>query len=166
MGAIPPALVEGLREGLAGALGEGVAVGQTIPMPSLAFNRRRQQYAASEILYALRDVTESGETSLGMADVDLYVPGEEFVFGQAAPGIGTAVISLHRLHPEPPDDGLLLSRAVKAAAHEVGHLRGLPNCRRRSCVMAAASTVEDIDRKGTAPCNRCRNRLGRRVAVR
>ncbi|MEK7847922.1 MAG: hypothetical protein AAB270_03250, partial [Chloroflexota bacterium] len=131
----------------------------------LSLNRRRKQYAAAELLYALRDVRQTGETALGVTDVDLYVPGEEFVFGQAAPGIGIAVISLHRLRAGAADDGQVLSRAVKEAAHEMGHLRGLGNCRRRSCVMAAATTVEDIDRKGTAPCTGCRNRL-RRCPVR
>lgn len=163
MGDLPSPLVDRLAKGLSQALGEPVAVEEGLPLPPLSFNPQRNQHSAAELLYALREVRGAGEVALGVTGADLYIPGEDFVFGQAAPGIGAAVVSLHRLRPEPPDDGLLLSRAVKEAAHEMGHFRGLGHCRHPSCIMSLSDTIEATDRKGTGLCATCRRKRLRRA---
>ncbi len=160
-----PDLLERLARGLTQTLSVTAVIGEGLPLPPTAHNPRRDQHSAAELLYALRDTAAPGETALGVTGADLYVPGEDFIFGQAAPGIGAAVISTHRLHPEPPDEGLLRSRLVKEAAHEIGHLWLLRHCRRRSCIMAPVINVESVDRKGLEMCTTCRERLRRKVPV-
>jgi len=129
-----------------------------MPLPEAAHNHQRGQHQASEIIYTLARLPRQGERLLGVVDADIYSPGLNFVFGLAAPGIQTAVISLTRLRPEfyrrPPDRALLLERAIKEAIHEVGHLNKLAHCPDPACVMAFSNSVEDTDRKGRAFCPR------------
>lgn len=152
---LPPALAGAVRRGLEETLALRVSMAEEVALPP-AFNPQRGQYPASEILYALGEVREPEELVLGLAGVDLYSPGLNFVFGQAAPGTGTAVISLFRLQDSPQ---LLLERAVKEAIHEVGHLLGLGHCSRRDCVMSFSNSLAEVDGKGTTPCPSCRRRL-------
>jgi len=165
VGEIDSYILLGLREAMSGALPEGVEAGEPMPVPKSAYNPKRGQYQASEILYALARLPRSGERLLGVGDVDIYSPGLNFVFGLATPGIQTAVISLTRLRPEyygqRPDRKLLLERAVKEAIHEVGHLLGLGHCPDPSCVMAFSNSLEDTDRKGRAFCPHCQEKASR-----
>jgi archaemetzincin len=96
---------------------------------------------------------------LGVTILDLYVPGLNFVFGEAhCPG-KVAVISLFRLNPEfygqPADMQLFYERAVKEAVHEVGHTLGLAHCRNSSCVMFFSNSILDTDRKKSSLCEKC-----------
>lgn len=165
VGKIEDYILSGLREALAEAFPEGVETGKAIPLPQTAYNPKREQHQASEILYALAKLPRQGERLLGVVDADIYSPGLNFVFGLAAPGIQTAVISLTRLRPEyygqPPDRNLLLERVIKEAIHEVGHLLKLGHCPDPACVMAFSNSLEDTDRKGRAFCLQCRERLSR-----
>jgi len=165
VGAIEDYVLSGITEALAAAFAEGAERGSVMPVPQSAYNPRRGQHQASEILYALARLPRQGERLLGVADVDIYSPGLNFVFGLAAPGIQTAVISLTRLRPEyhgqPPDKKLLLERGIKEAIHEGGHLLKLPHCPDSTCVMAFSNSVEDTDRKGRAFCPRCQEKTSR-----
>lgn len=100
---------------------------------------------------------------LGVTEVDLYVPGLNFVFGEAQPPHGPAVISLFRLRPEfygePPNEELYLGRASKEAVHEVGHTLNLGHCRDPGCVMFFSNSILDTDRKNLGFCRRCRERI-------
>ncbi|HJW88514.1 MAG TPA: archaemetzincin family Zn-dependent metalloprotease [Dehalococcoidia bacterium] len=158
MGEIEDYILSGLREALAEAFAEGAEPWSSMPLPPSAYNSKRGQHQASEIIYSVARLPRQGERLLGVADVDIYSPGLNFVFGLAAPGIQTAVISLTRLRPEyhgqPPDKDLLLERTVKEAVHEVGHLLTLGHCPDPGCVMAFSNSLEDTDRKGRAFCPR------------
>ena len=166
VGEIEDYILSGLREALGEAFAEGVEPGSSMPIPPSAYNPKRGQHQASEIIYSLARLPRQGERLLGVADVDIYSPGLDFVFGLAAPGIQTAVISLTRLRPEyhgqPPDKRLLLERAVKEAIHEVGHLLTLGHCPDPGCVMAFSNSLEDTDRKGRAFCPRCQEKKASR----
>jgi archaemetzincin len=100
------------------------------------------------------------DKTLGVIDLDLYVPGLNFVFGEADPGSGVCVISLTRLRQEfygrAPDEELFLKRAVKEAVHELGHLYGLPHCTDRRCVMYFSNSLPDTDKKTRRFCERCK----------
>ena len=162
VGEIEDYILSGLREALAEAFAEGAEPGSSMPVPQSAYNPKRGQHQASEIIYSLARLPRQGERLLGVVDADIYSPGLNFVFGLAAPGIQTAVISLTRLRPEyhgqPPDKNLLLERAIKEAIHEVGHLLSLGHCPDPGCVMAFSNSLEDTDRKGRAFCPRCQEK--------
>jgi archaemetzincin len=137
-------------------------VDERSPLPEKAFDEKRNQYSSNFILakvqaYAARQ--KEINRVLGIADVDIFVPELNFVFGEAAnPGIA-ALISLWRLKPEfygsPPEKGVLAERSVKEAVHEIGHTLGLSHCPRSFCVMHFSNSVFDTDRKKSLFCDDC-----------
>jgi archaemetzincin len=76
-----------------------------------AYNPERKQYFSSKLLASL-EKSEREERVVGIADVDLYVPRLNFVFGEADVAAGTAIVSLCRLRQEyyglAPDEALFL----------------------------------------------------------
>jgi archaemetzincin len=132
-------------------------------IPPNAFAPNRRQYLAEAFMPALRPVKTGRDLALAVTDVDLYVPGLNFVFGLADPGSRSAIISLTRLRPEfygqPPDPELFRLRVLKEAVHESGHLLGLGHCPRPSCIMFFSNQLADTDRKGPGFCRECRGRL-------
>lgn len=147
-------------------LGQEAEIAGALPLPEDGWSRSRRQYLASALL-ALVPVPARGDRALGIADVDLYAPGLNFVFGLADIGDRRAVISLARLRPEfygsPPDDTLFLQRAVKEAVHELGHTYGLGHCRDPRCIMFFSNTLHDTDLKGPDFCAACREKVDRRI---
>jgi len=141
-----------------------VKTGEALPIPSEAYNDRRGQYHSSLILDMLKPLRSPDVYRvLGVIDEDLYVPGLNFVFGEADIEKGVAVISLVRLREEffgcPPDRKLFLERTVKEAIHELGHTFGLGHCTDSHCIMCFSNSLEDTDRKGPAFCPICRRKL-------
>jgi archaemetzincin len=117
-----------------------------IEHPAYAFAATRRQYRAEPILERLAGLPGHAERRLGVADLDLFTPGLNFIFGEARPGGAVAIIALARLRPdfwgEPARPGLLLQRTIKEAVHELGHSYGLDHCGRPSCVIS--NPVEDF----------------------
>jgi archaemetzincin len=97
---------------------------QGLPRPDDAFVPDRGQYAAEPVVRRLAALAGRSERILGVAELDLYTPDLNFIFGQARPG-GPAIMALARLRPEfwgrPPDPALLRERASKEAVHELAH---------------------------------------------
>ena len=137
---------------------------QTIDL-ARAYNPSRKQYLSTTLLSTL-GASEKGEKALGIVDVDLYVPGLNFVFGEADMGSGVAIISLWRLrqgrYSLPSNRELFLERAIKEAIHELGHTYGLGHCSDRKCIMYFSNSLMDTDRKQAAFCSKCRQILERR----
>ena len=137
------------------AFGATVVVVDPIALPEGALEPRRGQYLSTAILDALAPLRRrEWDRLLGVADVDLYVPDLNFVFGEADARRGVAVFSLSRLRAGAGGDGeaLLLRRAATEAIHELGHTYGLGHCRDPRCVMWFSNTLAESDRKGTAFC--------------
>ena len=127
-----------------------------------AYDPERKQYCSSTLLASLGKA-EREERVVGIADVDLYVPGLHFVFGEADMGSGTAIVSLCRLRQEyyglDPAEALLLERAAKEVVHELGHTFGLEHCPSSNCVMHFSNSLADTDVKEVHFCDRCRPKI-------
>jgi archaemetzincin len=136
-----------------------------IPLPPSAYDRSRGQYHATPILRQLARVKpRQTERLLGVADVDLYVPELNFVFGEADADRGAAIFSLARLRQhgsDPRARALFLKRAATEAIHELGHTYGLDHCTSSRCVMWFSNTLAESDRKGLAFCLNHASQLAR-----
>ena len=163
-GDIDSATLEELKERLKQTFGCPVEINLEVGSLERAYDPKRRQYLASELLAKLK---KSGiakdEKVLDIVDVDLYAPGLNFVFGQADITSGVALISLCRLRQEfyglPSDNALFLDRAAKEAVHEMGHTFGLGHCKNAKCVMHFSNSLADTDWKQIAFCSQCRPKL-------
>ena len=127
-----------------------------------AYNADRKQYSSSKLLASLGR-SDIQARVVGIADVDLYVPRLNFVFGEADVLSGTAIVSLLRLRQEyyglAPDEALLLERATKEIVHELGHTFGLGHCPNGKCVMHFSNSLADTDLKRSGCCSDCRPKI-------
>ena len=162
IGDIAPGILEELKGNLKETFGQAVEIKMPLKGLDHAYNPRQDQYHSTAFLDAM---SNEEERTLGVCDVDLYVPGLNFVFGQASPRRKVAVISLFRLRPEryglPRDERLFAERAVKEAIHELGHTYGLGHCDDERCVMHFSNSLSETDRKSTLFCKDCAKKLSR-----
>jgi len=138
-----------------------VEIGEELSEPDYAYNPLRRQYLAPTILRKIeKEKPRNYRKILGVTNVDLYTEGLNFVFGQASPLIGVALISLIRLRQEyyglTPDENLFKERMKKEAIHELGHLYGLNHCLDPKCVMHFSNSLSDTDKKSSSFCLRCK----------
>ena len=156
-----------LKDGLAEAFPKSqIAIDdQATHPPSSCLNRSRGQYNSTLILQFLRSIVKKGndERILAVESAVLYAGNLNFVFGEADPGTGIAVVSTHRLRPEfygkAPNPALFLNRLVKEAIHELGHTLGLGHSPDPTCVMHFSNSIFDTDLKGPDLCPRCKFKL-------
>lgn len=88
-------------------------------------------------------------SSLCFMSDDLYAPGMNFIFGAASDIGGTCgLFSLNRLgHPEKSQKELklCLTRLMKLASHEFGHMRGIQHCTTHVCNMQGGNSLPEMD---------------------
>ena len=121
----------------------------------------RRQYNANKLLKVVDSIAlPDSYKTIGLFNVDLYIPILTFIFGQAVLGGNTGIASLYRLNNErygmPPDKIILMERFKKEVIHELGHTFGLIHCNAPECVMRSSTYVEDIDLKEVHMCQTCR----------
>lgn len=144
---------------------------EPLSAPDSAYDAERRQYRSDVLLGYLRLLTpDHVEKLVALTELDMYVPGLNFVFGQAELGGRNAIVSVARLRPEfygqRADPALFLARVRKEVVHEVGHTYGLDHCPDPRCVMSFSNSVVDVDRKSSEFCPRCRQRLDMRLRSR
>lgn len=139
-----------------------VSIEAPLSEPTEAYDSRRNQYHSTRILVFLEQRIRDFlvDKLLGVTYFDLFVPGLNFVFGEARLPGSVGVISTQRLKPRSPKQGdLFEKRATKEAVHEIGHMMGMEHCSDTSCVMYFSNTLADTDHKGLDLCGRCQSQL-------
>jgi archaemetzincin len=165
IGNIDPEVLQVISETLQKAFHCKAEIDHEISVPNDAFDFNRKQYHSTVTLKKVKSLKPGKYTrALGVADVDLYIPELNFVFGEADIYTGVAaVISLTRLRQEfyglNPDKKLFHLRVVKEAIHEIGHTYGLGHCKNPQCIMFFSNTIRDTDKKGPGFCSVCREKL-------
>jgi archaemetzincin len=153
-------IVETVRVAVGHRFGVNASVGAGIAVPVRAYSREREQYDSTALLDELAVLRRDDKrTRLGVTAVDLFVPGLNFVFGEASSADRVAVFSTARLglerNGEPTSEALFGRRSITEALHELGHAFGLGHCTRQDCVMWFSNTLAETDRKGSKFCQRC-----------
>ncbi len=161
IGEISGSILEGLSTSLQKVFGVPIVVHEPVSLPASSFDVARHQYQSTPILKSLARFKSSltqVERVLGVVAVDLYAADLNFVFGEADPKEGVAVISLARLRQEfyglPPNESLFQERMIKEAVHELGHTYSLGHCNDSRCVMHFSNSLKDMDEKSWQFCKK------------
>jgi archaemetzincin len=162
-GDIEEALIEIVRHAIEQEFRVRSIVGERRSIPGGSYSRQRAQYKSTTFLNELSRNSSKEKLRLGVANVDLFVPDLNFVFGEASSRRRVAVFSIARLDPqfygEPANPKQLTLRAMTEAIHELGHAFGLGHCKRADCVMWFSNTLAETDRKGSKLCEACAQRI-------
>jgi archaemetzincin len=129
------------------------------------YDPARRQYNGNTLLKQVDSIAfPDSLKTMGLFNVDLFIPILTFIFGQAFLNGPTGIASLYRLSNERygmiGDEDILLARFKKEVIHELGHTFGLIHCHDATCVMRSSTYVEDIDQKEQHFCLKCRDQLG------
>ncbi len=130
------------------------------------YNPVRNQYDANKLLKEIDATFASDQDkTLGIFDVDLFIPILTYIFGQAFLNGRSGIASLYRLRNErygiKSDEKIFVDRIRKEIIHELGHSFGLIHCSNPTCVMRSSTYVEDIDQKNHQFCNTCKTELAK-----
>jgi archaemetzincin len=165
-GAVDRALLETLGHDLEAGLGVQWCIGDALPLRDEWLDAESGMYRSIHLIHTLMDHVEGGGGKrargwrLAIADAGLCAEGVGAVFGEAAVEGCCAVIGLAPLRAgSGADAGVLRSRLLTEAVHELGHLAGLRHCGRASCVMYPSRHIADSDHKEHAFCPECRPSL-------
>ena len=127
-----------------------------------AYYPQRNQYHSTWILVLLeKRIDPSFDGSLlGVTSFDLFVPGMNFIFGEARLPGRVGIISTHRLKSQSPGHpDIFRDRVIKEAIHEIGHMLGLRHCSDSVCVMHFSEHIRDTDEKYPTFCEKCQSQL-------
>jgi len=124
----------------------------------------RRQYNGNRLLKEVEMLfADDSNKTMGLFNVDLFIPILTYIFGQAFLSGRSGIASLYRFNNERygmnADDNFILERFKKEVIHELGHTLGLIHCHIPTCVMRSSTYVEDIDQKSAALCGSCRSTL-------
>jgi archaemetzincin len=130
------------------------------------YDLTRKQYNGNELLKVVdSQFAADAAKTLGLFNVDLFIPILTYIFGQAFLNGRSGIASIYRLSNErygiKKDQTIFVDRIRKEVIHELGHTFGLIHCSNPSCVMRSSTYVEDIDQKEHLLCHKCHEELNR-----
>jgi archaemetzincin len=162
MGKVTSFLIHDLKPSLEEIFKALVVLHEPVAISASSYDPARNQYSSTRILKGLTRLKGSlaqSDQVLAIVEEDLFASGSNFVFGEADPDDGVAVISLARLRQEfygrSPDQELFDRRMLKEAVHELGHTFFLGHCPNAICVMHFSNRLEDTDHKRWHFCEKC-----------
>lgn len=126
------------------------------------YDPTRRQYNGVKLIHEVENAFASDSSkTVGLFNVDLFIPILTYIFGQAFLNGRAGIASNYRLSNERygiiTDDKMVLNRFIKEVIHELGHTFGLIHCHIPTCVMRSSTYMEDIDQKSIHLCLNCRN---------
>jgi archaemetzincin len=165
-----------------------VKVSRNIIIPTILFNKEKDQYDGKKLLKFLTEnmtLKEVKGINLALFDRDLFIGSLDYAFGLASPFPKISVISILRLHPHFETDyfsgglkkrkagrfplfvrilssqekALYYERILKEAVHGIGHTMGLIHCSQKECIMHPSDIIGDIDSKEKGFCKTCQTYL-------
>ena len=168
MGKVPEIMPKVVAANIQGYLNLPTDILSPLDRPDYAFDERRLQYNAAEILKTFESMNFGDyEKVIGILEVDLFLPIFTYVFGEAKLGGKRAIVSLYRLQkgspaPSPP----VHERAAKVALHELGHLFNLSHCGDGQCLMHFSGELQDLDGVPFLFCRYCNTFLKDALSLR
>ena len=155
--ALQRGLLPRIREHTARFFDTHVKVLPAAPVKRSWYQRDRDQYNADIIVRHLaRKVPADSLGLFGLMGSDLYGLGLSFVFGEALLHDRAGIYSVRRYGRQNP---MLLRRALKLSAHEIGHMFGLKHCVFYECVMNGVNSLTEMDRSPLHLCPVCLAKL-------
>jgi len=129
-------------------------------IPKGSYHPQRGQYNCYPILAFLKTLgPDHAIKTIGVTEVDLFVPILTYVFGEAEMGGHGAVISTYRLargrDRQPIPSGQLFKRVEKIAIHELAHTFRLSHCKEDGCLMGSFPVLSRIDENPICFCRYC-----------
>jgi archaemetzincin len=139
-----------------------------LDLPSSAYNDRRKQYRASELLeYLKANVPKGARRVVGITEKDIYTRQMNFIFGLAdSPGkccVGSTCRLDESFWGHRENNLLLCRRALMIVYHELGHTFGMKHCTKMQCAMCYHNSLPELDAGYVWFCEDCRRKLEKEV---
>lgn len=148
-----------------------VVIAETIPNKVFPDSVRRigregnEQILASYVLneVLMKRIPDDAIAYMALTEKDLYPkPSWNFVFGLASYRNRVGVTSVYRFanyHLESGNYNRCLSRLIKIASHELGHMFSMKHCTYAVCAMNGTNSVMETDSKPNRLCSECTGKL-------
>ncbi|MCB9834182.1 MAG: hypothetical protein H6807_17095 [Planctomycetes bacterium] len=142
---------------------EGASIAEPPRVPG------RDQLDADKLLQQVEGVPRADDALLVcLCAEDIGNRIFSYFFGRARLDGSAVLVSLARLDPRfyglPPEEAILVDRAIKEIRHEMGHSAGLQHCLDPDCLMHFSPDVEALDLRGAEYCADCGSVVSRLFA--
>ena len=162
-------IIEQTAEFLGHFFGVPIRILDHRPLDDIPTSARRMRDDVEQVLttWILNEQIRPNRQPDAMATIavvtcDLWPGDLNWVFGQASIVDRIGVWSLHRNgdpHTSEAAYQLCLRRTIKTAAHETGHMLGIPHCIAYECCMNGYRSGEESDRQPLEFCPECQAKI-------